>query len=145
VQGSRVGRALWPGVFTKSFDTKALGLPDVSLTHPLVFAQLEGLLLFAAAMLLVYAGWTAYRAVLVSRSGRTLGKWVLGLAVVDAADPRRNPSVAAAFRRALVPQGVGLLPIPFTGMVPYLWILKDPRRQGLHDKAAGTLVVRRPR
>ena len=25
----------------------------------------------------------------------------------------------------------------------YLWAFFDPRRQGLHDKAAGTLVVRR--
>jgi uncharacterized RDD family membrane protein YckC len=145
IQGSRVGSALWPGVFTKNFDTKSLGLPDPSLTQPLAFAQLEALLLFAGAMLAVYALWTAYRVVLVVRYGRTGGKWLLGIAVVDANDPRRNPGAGQALRRSLVPQGAGLVPIPLTGFVPYLWIFKDARNQGLHDRAAGTLVVSRPR
>jgi uncharacterized RDD family membrane protein YckC len=145
VQGGRVQSALWPGVFTKNFDTKALGLPDVSLSQPPTVAELQGLLLFAGAMLLVFGLWMAYRVLLVWRSGRTLGKLVLGIAVVAAADPRRHPALGAAFRRGLVPQGVGLLPLPLTGMVPYLWLLKDSRNQGLHDRAAGTLVVKRPR
>jgi hypothetical protein len=41
----------------------------------------------------------------------------------------------------VVPQGVGLIPIPFTGALAYLWALKDGKRQGLHDRAANTLVV----
>lgn len=145
VQGSRVQSALWPGVFTKNFDTKALGLPSISLTQPPTSAELWGLLLFTGAMLLVFGLWTAYRVLPVWRTGRTFGKWLLGIAVVDAADPRRHPGLAAAFRRGLVPQGVGLVPIPLTGMAAYLWLLKDSRRQGLHDRAAGTLVVKRPR
>jgi uncharacterized RDD family membrane protein YckC len=145
IQGSRVRSAVWPGVFTKSFDTKSLGLPDLSLTHPVPLSQLWGLIAFAAAMLFVFGLWTAYRVLLVWRTGRTLGKWLLEIAVVDAADPRRHPGLTAAFRRGLVPQGVGLVPIPLTGMAPYLWLLKDSRRQGLHDRAAGTLVVKRPR
>jgi uncharacterized RDD family membrane protein YckC len=100
---------------------------------------------FAGAMLAVYAAWTAYRVVAISRYGRTGGKWLLGIAVVDAADPRRNPTAGQAFRRCLVPQGAGLVPIPLTGFVPYLWIFKDARNQGMHDRAAGTLVVSRPR
>ena len=145
LQGNRVASALWPGAFTKRIDTQSLGLPDVSLTQPLAGDQLETLMLFAAAMLGVYALWTAYRVLLIASRGQTLGKLLLGIAVVDAADPRRNPSVAQAFRRCMVPQGAGLVPIPCTGLVPYLWMFRDPKNQGLHDRAAGTLVVSRPR
>jgi uncharacterized RDD family membrane protein YckC len=145
VQGGRIRSAIWPGVFTKNFDTKSLGLPAVSLTHPLALPQLEGLLAFSGAMLAVYALWTAYRVVLITTTGCTAGKWLLRIAVVDAADPRRHPSVGQAVRRCLVPQGAGLVPIPFTGVVPYLWAFKDPKNQGLHDRAANTLVVSRPR
>lgn len=145
VQGSRVGSAVWPGLFTKQVDTKSLGLPDISPTQPLAAEQLIGLVVFAGALLSVYALWAAYRIGATARTGRTVGKWLLGIAVVDAADPRRNPSLTQSVRRFLVPQGVGLVPLPFTGWVPYLWILRDPQRRGLHDKAAGTLVVSRPR
>ncbi|MDQ1720617.1 MAG: hypothetical protein QOI26_351 [Pseudonocardiales bacterium] len=145
VQGSRVGSALWPGIFTKNYDTRAMGLPEVGLSQVPSSAELQGLMLFAGAMLFVFALWTAYRVLLVARAGGTLGKRLLEIAVVDAADPRRHPSLAAAVRRSLVPQAAGLVPVPCTGMVPYLWLLKDSRRQGLHDRAAGTLVVRRPR
>ena len=145
VQGSRVTSAIWPGLFTKNVDTKALGLPDVSATQPLATDQLMGLLTFGLAVLSVYALWAVYRIVATARTGRTVGKWLLGIAVVDAADPRRNPSLVQAVRRFLVPQGAGLVPLPFTGWVPYLWIMRDPLRRGLHDKAAGTMVVSRPR
>jgi uncharacterized RDD family membrane protein YckC len=145
VQGSRVGSAVWPGLFTKNIDTRSLGLPDVSATQPLQTDQLVGVLTFAAALLSVYALWAAYRIVVTARTGQTLGKRLLGIAVVDAADPRRNPSVVQCVRRFLVPQGAGLVPLPFTGWAPYVWILRDPQRRGLHDKAAGTLVVKRPR
>lgn len=145
VQGSRVGSAVWPGLFTKNVDTKALGLPDVSPTQSLTSDQLVGLLAFAGAVLSVYALWAAYRIVLTARTGQTLGKRLLDIAVVDAADPRRHPSLVQCVRRFLVPQGVGLVPLPLTGWAPYVWILRDRQRRGLHDKAASTLVVTRPR
>lgn len=145
IQGPRVGSALWPGVFTKKVDTRSLGLPDISPTQPVPASQLQALMVFSAVMLAVYGLWTAYRVILLSRYGRTGGKWLMGIAVVDARDPRRNPSVGQAFRRGLVPQGAGLVPLPLTGFLPYLWIFRDARNQGLHDRAAGTLVVSRPR
>jgi uncharacterized RDD family membrane protein YckC len=145
VQGPRVRTALWPGLFTKNIDSKALGLPDLNPTHPLAFDEMLALAAFAGAALSVYALWAVYRVVATARTGRTAGKWLLGIAVVDATDPRRNPTVVQCVRRFLVPQGAGLVPVPFTGWIPYAWILRDPQRRGLHDKAAGTMVVNRSR
>jgi uncharacterized RDD family membrane protein YckC len=144
-QGHRIMSLLGPGLLSKNVDTKALGLPDLSLTQPPSMADLLSLLVFAGALLAVYALWAAYRVLAVARFGATAGKWLLGIAVVDAADPRRHPSPAQSVKRFLVPQGAGLVPLPFTGWTPYLWILRDPRRRGLHDKAANTLVVIRRR
>ncbi|BEP12309.1 hypothetical protein acdb102_06200 [Acidothermaceae bacterium B102] len=145
VQGTKVWHGIEHGLVTKDFDTKALGLPSVSLTQPPTGAQLLQLAALAGAVLLVFAGWVAYRVLLVSLTGQTAGKWLMGIAVVDAADPSRNPSLRQAFTRWLVPQGAGLVPLPMTGLAPYLWVLKDPKNQGGHDLAAKTLVVRRRR
>ncbi|MER5732291.1 RDD family protein [Streptomyces sp. NPDC002138] len=69
-----------------------------------------------------------------ARWGRTLGKKLCGIRVLSVAT-RRPPSFGAALRRWLV---YALLGLPGS-----LWCLFDrPRRQGWHDKAAGTYVAR---
>ena len=74
--------------------------------------------------------------------GRTIGKWVLGTRVVrvDTAGPVL-PSSAAI--RSLVPLAAGVLPGigQFLSLVIYATAFFDRRRQGWHDKAAGTIVV----
>ena len=65
--------------------------------------------------------------------GATPGKHAFGIVVRSKAGAR--PTFPQAFTRAIVlvaTCGLGLLPAAFT-----------PRKQGLHDLAAGTLVVRR--
>ena len=56
-------------------------------------------------------------------------------------------AVSSAFMRSLVPAAFGVVPGVgmMLGLAVYLWAFIDPRRQGIHDKAAGTLVVLRPR
>jgi uncharacterized RDD family membrane protein YckC len=143
LQGAHIAHALGNALLFKNPDVKTLGLPEPSLAQPMQGAELWVLLRFCAAMIGVYVAWTAYRVVMLTRCGATLGKLLMGITVVDAADPRNRPSTMQAVRRCLVPQGVGLLPIPFSGMATYLWVLKDSKRQGLHDRAANTLVVKR--
>ncbi len=70
--------------------------------------------------------------------GRTPGKWVAGIAVVD--EHGRSPGVAAAIPRevawkalAIGSAGLGLL-----------WAVFDKERRGLHDRLAGTWVVNVP-
>ena len=145
LQGSHIAHSFGNALLLKNTDVKTLGLPEPSLSQPLQPAELWVLLRFTGAMLAIYAAWTAYRVVMLVRRGATVGKLVAGIAVVDATDPRLHPTPMQALRRCLVPQGAGLLPIPFSGTVTYLWILKDSKRQGLHDRAAHTLVIRRSR
>jgi uncharacterized RDD family membrane protein YckC len=82
----------------------------------------------------------AYEGLLVAGSGRTLGKRVAGVRVVDArtgAVPGLGRSLvrAAPYLLALVPV-VGA----FWSLV-YVTAVWRPRRQGWHDSAAGTIVV----
>ena len=66
-------------------------------------------------------------------AGQTPGKRIMGLLIVGKDGSRIRPN--AAVRRWL---GYWLSGILFLG---YLWVLVDDRRQGWHDKLAGTLVV----
>lgn len=79
----------------------------------------------------------------------TPGKMVLGLTVRPTDRPGRL-SAGTAFMRMLLPLGVGVLSVVplvsylvwFVTVADLLWPLKDPRRQALHDKIAGTQVVK---
>ena len=66
-------------------------------------------------------------------AGQTLGKGIMGIRVVGVDGGRVH--IGMAIRRAV---GYYLSAIFFIG---YLWVLVDKRRQGLHDKLAGTIVV----
>ena len=75
--------------------------------------------------------------------GQTIGKRVMGTKVV-AADTRAPVSGQAAGTRAAV---YALVPaVPSVGalfaLINEAWLLWDPRRQCLHDKAARTVVVK---
>jgi uncharacterized RDD family membrane protein YckC len=75
--------------------------------------------------------------------GQTIGKRVMGTKVVTA-DSRSAISGSAACGRAAV---YALVPVvPSVGglfaLINEAWLLWDPRRQCLHDKAAGTVVVK---
>lgn len=92
---------------------------------------------------LSYAIWAtavAYEIWLVALSGQTIGKRLLSIQVVDAATGA-IPTLDQAARRA-VPTIIQVLPIvdllaPFL-YLPALW---RPRRQGLHDQLAATVVI----
>ena len=75
--------------------------------------------------------------------GRTIGKRVLGTRVVTAGTKARI-SVGAAAGRAAVYALPGLVPTVggIFALINELWLLWDPQRQCLHDKAARTIVVK---
>jgi len=95
------------------------------------------------AYLLYFVLAVAYFAVLNgSQQGQTFGKRVFGIAVRDAA----TGEAIGAGRGALRYVVVGLFHIVFffllfTGF-DGLWALWDPGRQALHDKIAGSVVIR---
>ncbi|MFF9122966.1 RDD family protein [Streptomyces sp. NPDC014889] len=86
--------------------------------------------------------YMAYDTFMISRYGQTLGKKWLGMRVANL-DDGSTPSVPAALGRAAV------LWIPFWFCCACLWLaisggwsfFDRPYKQGLHDKAAKTVVV----
>jgi uncharacterized RDD family membrane protein YckC len=84
-----------------------------------------------------------YETLMIARVGRTVGKIALGTKVVRLVDGGR-PDWSEAAMRALVPLSLGAIPRVgvFLGVFVYSLAMWNPLRQGLHDKAAGTLVVR---
>ncbi|MQG88280.1 MAG: RDD family protein [SAR202 cluster bacterium] len=69
--------------------------------------------------------------------GRTPGKWVAGIVVVDS--DGRTPGPAAIPREM-----IGKLVSYLSFGVGILWLILDQKRQGWHDKIAGTYVVDNP-
>jgi uncharacterized RDD family membrane protein YckC len=69
--------------------------------------------------------------------GRTPGKWVAGIVVVDS--DGRTPGPAVIPREM-----IGKLVSYLAAGVGLFWLIFDPKRQGWHDKIAGTYVVDNP-
>jgi uncharacterized RDD family membrane protein YckC len=69
--------------------------------------------------------------------GRTPGKWVSGIVVVDS--DGRTPGPAAIPREM-----IGKLVSYLAAGIGILWLIPDKQRQGWHDKIAGTFVVDNP-
>ena len=143
--------------------TTTVELPLASIVRRIVSNIIDGTLLMAVALLLAallgdlsvdsmrdssglqLSAWllgVVYQVVLIAQTGQTIGKRLMSIQAVDATTGA-VPTLAQAVRRA-IPQL--LAPIPFLGFLagmlplPALW---HPRRQGLHDRFANTIVVDR--
>ena len=96
---------------------------------------------FAVNVAVVVVAFT-YEFVMIARWGRTVGKFAMGTRVVrvDTGGPLLWWSSAI---RALVPLAAGVVPGVgmFLSLVIYATAFWDRRRQGWHDRAAGTIVV----
>lgn len=93
--------------------------------------------LFIAAIFAI-----AYEAIMVGVWGQTLGKMLLKIKVIKA-NTGQVPGIGGGIVRYIIPFFAQL--IPFLGTIAYLlcylWAAFDQRRQGWHDKVAGTYVV----
>ncbi|MGH9152006.1 MAG: RDD family protein, partial [Acidimicrobiales bacterium] len=126
----RLGGALVDGA---AFQLAVLGLAGLDTT---VAAALS-----TAAYLAYVVGLTAVR-------GQTLGKMALGTRVVDAGTGAL-PTLWQASTRTVVPLAGLVVDVAlgtaavgaFWVLTVYGWLLVDERRRGLHDRAAGTVVV----
>lgn len=83
-----------------------------------------------------------YEFVMVALWGRTVGKFAMGTRVVRV-DTGGSLLWWSAAIRALVPLAAGVIPGAgmFLSLVIYATAFWDRRRQGWHDRAAGTIVV----
>ncbi|WP_435199448.1 RDD family protein [Janibacter sp. GS2] len=92
---------------------------------------------------------TAYHVGFLATRNATPGKMMLGLSVRRVDQPGRL-GVGTAFMRLLLPLTVGVFSVVpllsylvwFVSVADLLWPIKDERRQALHDKIAGTQVVK---
>ncbi|MEU1312917.1 RDD family protein [Streptomyces cinnamoneus] len=92
----------------------------------------------AIVLAVLLVGGLLYEALPTAKWGRTLGKKVFGLRVLDI-ESHDTASFGAALRRWLV---YGLLGAAAVGVLGVLWCLFDrPWRQCWHDKAARTFVA----
>ncbi len=85
-----------------------------------------------------------YEVVLIRTRGQTVGKRVLGIKVVRVTDGAL-PDWTAAVVRYVLPVVPVLIPVPgvfLLSIVIYLVAIVHPLRQGWHDRAAGTIVVK---
>jgi uncharacterized RDD family membrane protein YckC len=82
-----------------------------------------------------------YQVTLTAVRGQTIGKVVLRTKVVDS-ETGAIPGWQNSFIRWGAPAALSTVPWVGYLVIPmYAWILRDPRRQGLHDKAAQTVVI----
>jgi uncharacterized RDD family membrane protein YckC len=109
------------------------------------FADVLGpfVLLEAGLLLLALALYYVYDVEMMHRSGQTVGKKMMKIRVVPL-DPTAALTRLAAAKRYGV-QFVGGSFVPLLGLLDGLWQLGDkPYQQCLHDKAAGTIVIKVP-
>ncbi|MDW4905201.1 RDD family protein [Streptomyces sp. ADMS] len=125
-----VGIVVW--LLTWGFNVNEYGVDSDEIEYGRSLGQA-----FIAAVLYI-----AYDTIMMSRTGQTLGKKWLGLRVANL-DNGATPSVQTTLIRSLV------LWIPFAFCCACIWtaiaggwsFFDKPYKQGLHDKAAKTVVV----
>ena len=126
-------------------DGLLLAVPATALTLAVVDLdadRIEVPLWIRAATLLMAA---VYEIAFIAFTGQTPGKRLLRIRVVDVTTGR-PPRLDGATIRYLVPSVPALLPEigAVITLVVYLSATWSPTRQGWHDRAAGTVVVRAP-
>lgn len=95
----------------------------------ILITALEYLLIFLLAM--------GYQIYFIGKNGQTLGKKALGIKVIKL--DGTPVTYKTAVRRELLGKFVsGLIPLA----MGYFWMLWDKDKQALHDKIAGTVVVK---
>lgn len=105
--------------------------PQDPTTSAGLFAGLMG-----TAVILSIAVQIAYYVGLTGAYGATVGKMVLGLKVVDTNGQK------IGFGKAALREIVGKWISGLVFGLGYLWVAFDEKKQGWHDKIAGTYVVK---
>ena len=130
----------WQRVGATLIDALVLTIPAVILYF--AFAHRNSLLysLLGIALEGTYLIWYLSRP-----AGQTIGNRAVGTRVVDAATGQ-TLNVAGSFKRWFVMALINFSVYLAVGLVlaplDFLWPLWDARRQTLHDKFAGTIVVK---
>jgi uncharacterized RDD family membrane protein YckC len=127
-----------------TMDAAAAGTPTTTFALPN-----EAYQWMIPAVLIGLAVSFVYEYLFLTKTGATLGKKALGIAVRLRDVPGPPPGAAVAKRFGLYTAISLLSAIPLVGtlfsflsLINYLWPLWDDKKQALHDKVAATNVVR---
>ncbi len=90
---------------------------------------------FSYLNLVVFILYMAYYTFFLGTRGQTPGKMLCGLKVL------RTDGRPVGFGQAAI-RTLGYFLNHFTLYIGFLWVAIDPRKQGLHDKIAGTFEIR---
>jgi uncharacterized RDD family membrane protein YckC len=121
---------------------QALGLDsdDSTVTDEQVEGFIGGIFLVAVAIAIASL---VYEVTMIALKGQTLGKMATSIKVIRA-DNGLVPGWGKSIGRWIIPAVLGF--IPFVGwllsLLVYISLTWDRARQGWHDKAAATLVVK---
>ncbi|SCG53121.1 RDD family protein [Micromonospora inositola] len=133
---------IWYRMFTDMLKVN----PDGTMAEPdparMMSDFIVPLLLAEAGLLLVlFVFYWLYHVEYAHRTGQTLGKKAMNIRIVPV-DPTRTLTRGMAGKRYLIEFVAGSL-VPFLNYVDGFWQLWDkPWQQCLHDKFAGTVVVK---
>ena len=122
---------------------RSIVLTVVLLAIPFVETGPEGTIEAPSWLLFVLIGaLVVYDTVLISVWGRTVGKRLFGLRVACIEDGSTPDGWRSAIR-VLLPAAIAVLPVIGVAVVAvFARAALDPIRQGFHDRAAATVVVR---
>ena len=93
-----------------------------------------GVVIFLNFSVVVF-GPRIYYISLTGLRGQTVGKMAVGIKVVVGGN--RNPGIGRAALRETIGKYLSIIALG----LGFLWIVRDPRKQGWHDKIASTYVV----
>ncbi len=111
------------------------GLAVASPAAMAVLGRMMGQMFLAIGIILLVQA--LYFVILWTWRGATLGQMALGVEIRNEADGRR-----ISFGRSLL-RYLGYLISSWILGIGFIWVAFDRRKQGWHDKIAGTVVVRR--
>ncbi|MEO6122357.1 MAG: RDD family protein [Ilumatobacteraceae bacterium] len=141
--GTVVLARMWRRVVAQLLDQLIVLIPVVAIALAVGVRGVDDITDHALVInIAVIATAFAYEFVMVGAWGRSLGKFALGTRVVrvDTGGPVLWYSAAI---RALIPLAAGVIPGigQILSLFVYVRAFLDPRHQGWHDRAAGTIVI----
>lgn len=141
--GAIVLAPMWRRVVAQTIDQLIVLVPVVAIALGLGVRDVDGITDHAFVInVAVIATAFAYEFLMVGKWGRTLGKFALGTRTVRIDTGGAVLWYSSAIR-ALVPLAAGVIPGigQILSLFVYLRAFLDPRHQGWHDRAAGTIVI----
>ncbi len=148
--------SMWARLGARILDGLIFAIPVIIVTLTVVGSSSNGFSTFGATFqssftgtrlaisLLSFAAFAVYQILMIARTGSTVGKKVVGVKVVS--EDGRPATMRQSVIRWAVYSGPTIIPIFGTLYAVILALspfFDTPRRQGLHDKAAHTIVVPR--